>query len=204
MSQHQVSASTSAPLDEQALLQQLAAGSEQALRLLMEQYWYKLYRYALTVVHSPQSAQEIVQDVFIKIWHKRGQLTDIIDLDSYLFITGRNQVVSAMRRRLMVTTPDTPESLVETALPPDRRAEYRDLNQLLHKAINRLPPQQKRVVSMSRLQGMSHEHIAAEIGISRETVKKHMMAGLTSIRTYLYLEGGELLLLAVACCFKLL
>jgi RNA polymerase sigma-70 factor (ECF subfamily) len=200
LSQHPASAS----LDEQVLLEQLAAGNEQALRHIMDRYWFKLYRYAVTVVHSPQAAQEIVQDVFIRIWHKRETLAGVNSLDNYLFITGRNQVISAMRRQLQATTPDTPETLVETALPPDRRAEYRDLDRLLHRAIDRLPPQQKRVITMSRLEGMSHDLIAEEIGISRETVKKHVMAGLTSIRTYLYVQGGELLLLAMAFLFNLL
>jgi RNA polymerase sigma-70 factor (ECF subfamily) len=200
LSQHPAAVS----LDEQALLEQLAAGSEQALRHIMDRYWFKLYRYALTLVHSPQHAQEIVQDVFIKIWRKRELLPEINNLDNYLFITGRNQVISAMRSRLQATTPDTLETLVETALPPDRSAEYRDLDRLLNRAIDQLPPQQKRVITMSRLEGKSHELIAQEIGISRETVKKHVMAGLTSIRTYLYVQGGEVLLLLVSCLYHLL
>lgn len=134
---------------------------------------------------SPRNAQELTQDVFVKIWQQRTQLTGIEHFKSYLFIVSRNQIISAIRRKLRETSLDEDFDLPEDLLQPDRQLHYKEVMGWINKGIDALPPMRQQVFRMSRIQGMTHEEIAQQLGIARNTVKQHIVLALNALREHL-------------------
>lgn len=183
---------------ERQWLEQLAGGEEAAFRLLFDRYHPFIYSFALRMTASDTIAKDVVQDVLVKIWINRRSLHQIDNLPAYINRMTRNQVLNGMKRRAHE------ESLIrelypygETRNPTEEAALGKELEQLLHKAIAQLPAQQQKVYRMSRSEGLKHDEIAYRLNISRETVKKHMMAALRSVKQYLADNGNTIGLLAI-------
>ncbi|MEC5143264.1 RNA polymerase sigma factor [Chitinophaga sp. 180180018-2] len=173
--------------NERELLLRIADGDENAFRVLYDQYRKKIYSLGMFLTKSDILAQEMVQDVFMKIWEKRSQLQDIVYFNAWLRTIARNIALNYFRTLAM-------EKLGMTRLlacpQGDNRftesdAADREYAQLMQAAINQLPPQQQKVYVLHRQQGLSHEIIARELGISLFTSKKYMKLALHSIRLFL-------------------
>lgn len=171
--------------NEAELLQQMAEGREHAFKTVVSAYWSNIYAHALAYLRSPQKAEELTQDVFVAIWEKRAQLPDIENFRGYLFITARNRIISRMREKLVETAPGGEADVAETLYLPDSQLELKELNGLLRKGIEQLPPKRKRVFEMSRFEGKSHAEIAAALNISKDTVNEYITLALNFLRTYL-------------------
>jgi RNA polymerase sigma-70 factor (family 1) len=183
---------------ERQWLERLARGEESAFRLLFDRYHPFIYSFAHRMTASDPIAKDVVQDVMIKIWVNRQTLHTIDNLPAYINRMTRNQVLNGMKRKAHE------ESLIrelhpyrEGHNPTEEAAIGKELEQLLHQAIRQLPAQQQKVYRMSRIDGLKHEDIANELHISRETVKKHMMAALRSVKQYLEDNGNAISLLAL-------
>lgn len=185
--------------NEKALLQLVAEGDELAFTQLFNSYWNTVYAQALAYLKSVSLAQDIVQEVFLKIWNKRTALPGIERIDSYIFIMARNEIISQLRKKLpMGAESELPGQAPELVMQPDKQLAFRQQHQLLAKAVELLPPQRKLVFTLNRYEGMSYEEIAQQLGISRETVKGHMVKALAFVRTYLVSHGDVLLLLLLS------
>ncbi|WP_346317993.1 RNA polymerase sigma-70 factor [Chitinophaga sp. YIM B06452] len=174
------------------LLHEMAAGNQQALKTIVEAFWPNIYAHALAYLRSPEKAEELTQDVFLAIWEKRETLPNIENFRGYLFITARNKIVSRLRVKLATTHPAEETDATETLYIPDSQLELKELNNLLREGIEQLPPKRKRVFEMSRLEGKSHAEIAAELGISKDTVSEYITLALNFLRTYLKNNGNHL------------
>lgn len=173
--------------DQELVLQQVAAGDDQAFAKLVKLKWNNIYAQALTYIKSTHHAEDIVQEIFIKIWEKRHSLDEIDNFDSYLFIIARNYIISELRKKIAVPLPgeNVPETFEEEARQPDRVLSNKQLNELIAKGIQMLPQQQKQAFKLSRDHGLSHEEIAEHMELSKETVKKHICRALNFLRTYI-------------------
>jgi RNA polymerase sigma-70 factor (ECF subfamily) len=172
-------------LDEKLLLTQIAEGNEKAFAVLVERTWNNIFLQALTYLKSTQAAQDMVQDVFIKIWQNRKKLPDLESFDSFLFIIARNHIISALRKKtLFPLVPDDLE-IEEKNYLPDKALSQKNLAALIARGIDLLPQQQKKAYLLSRDQGLSHEEIAATMQVSKEAAKKNICRALNFLRTYL-------------------
>ena len=170
----------------------MAGGNQKAFTRLVDLFWNDVYSHALAYTKSHTRAQEITQDVFLKLWNKRDRLPEVNSFKNYLFILGRNQIISALRNKL-----DEPldYDLLEnpgTAPAPDQQFQYKEFYSTILEAIEKLPPVRKAIFKMSRLQGLSYEEIAANMNISKNTVKEHIVLSLNFLRTYLHTRDGML------------
>jgi len=172
--------------NERELLEQLKTGSEDAFTRLFDNYRGTVYGVALKFLKSPVLAEEIVQDVFLKLWLKRGEMVEVKQLDAYLFIMARNFIFDRLKKMSYETAAQT--SLTKPELSVDD-TEYlvrqHQCEQLLQQAIELLPPQQKQVYYYAKVNGLSHEMIAEKMQLSKHTVKKHMAMALQAIKKYL-------------------
>lgn len=176
--------------DERLLLRQIAEGDEKAFSIIVSRYWNNIYAQALTYLKSTHHAQDIVQDVFIKIWEKRQTLVQIDRFDSFLFIIARNHIISELRKKIAhPLQPDFVESYKEEGIIPDRILSFKQLQEHLESAINLLPTQQRTAFLLSRDEGLTYEGIAAQMDLSRETVKKHICRALNFLRTYMRIHA---------------
>lgn len=189
--------------NENELLAKVALGEETAFRELFERYKHKIYSFALYLTHSDSIAEEVTQEIFIKIWNHRSQLQEINYFKSWLRVLIRNHTYTILHRiaqeriilkKISVQT-DSHASVTEIDVLT------REYNRLLDQAIARLPTQQKKVYVMSRKEGMKHDMIADEMGISLNTVKNHMKAALRSIRLYIE-DHTDILVLTIFSLVK--
>ncbi|KIC96220.1 RNA polymerase sigma factor [Flavihumibacter solisilvae] len=177
--------------DDAALLSQVAEGDESAFRQLFDRYWDNIYGVAFSFTKSHANAEEIVQDVFLKIWLNREKLLTIERFDQYLFIVARNHIYNVMRKKIMEEPLSmwSLECIPETTNLPDDRVLVKDYERLVNKVVEQLPPQQRRIYTLSRQQGLSQEEIATLLQISRHTVKSHMNKALQVIRNSLRMHA---------------
>jgi RNA polymerase sigma-70 factor (family 1) len=167
------------------LLNRLASGDENAFRKVFEQFSPKVYLFALKLTRSRIMAEEIVQEVFLKIWDNRPELIAIEHFPSYIYVVTRNRCFNALKR--MATEERIKNSIIKTHKHTHTETEeaiiYRDYQHLLREIVDQLPPQQKMAYSLCHGEGLKYEEAAQRMKISRFTVKTHMQQALRTIKT---------------------
>lgn len=173
---------------EKELLQRAAGGDEAAFTELFMLYKFKLYGYIYRLTQSQEMAEDVVQDVFLKLWKDRHTLTGIDHLGPYIFRMAQNLSINAFRRmaketaiirQLLTGQEDFSPSTPETELA------FKEMESLFKKAIDQLPAQQKKVYHLSREEGLKYNEIAERLQISAGTVKNHMIQLLRTLREQL-------------------
>src|SRR5882757_461123 len=158
---------------DRCLLHLIAEGSKPSFTVIYDRYWKRIYSTALHYLKSSEWAQDLVQDIFLKIWIKRAALREIDDFEAFLFIVARNELVSAIRKKVAAAPlPEQNETVAATELP-DNVLSLKQTKQLIADAIAQLPPQQKLVFTLTRQNGLSHEAIARQLGLNTRTVNNH-------------------------------
>ncbi|MDH7460460.1 RNA polymerase sigma-70 factor [Chitinophagaceae bacterium 26-R-25] len=176
-------------------------GDQAAFTFLLRYYWNKVYSQALTYLKSAEHAQEVTQDVFVKIWSSKERLAEIENFSDYLFIISRNEVISALRKRREANAAFV-DDVEELILQPDKQLLYKEAYHKILSLIEQMPATRKTVFKMSRLDGKSYEEIGRALGISRNGVKDHIVKALNFLRTNL--GPGEGNFLSIAICAALL
>jgi RNA polymerase sigma-70 factor (family 1) len=173
--------------EEKALVTLLGQGDENAFRILFEKYKNPLYHYSFRLTKSEELAQEIVHDVFLKIWKQKEKINAERSFQALLFKITKNESLNflkkaasdlSLRRKLLLYFErihnDTEDSVV-----------FSNYEEITSKAIQLLPPQQQLVYKMSRFEGKTHEEISEELRLSKGTVKNHMGLALRFLKKYL-------------------
>ncbi|MFT3949903.1 MAG: RNA polymerase sigma-70 factor [Agriterribacter sp.] len=174
--------------NELRLLQQLSAGNEEAMKYVFNRYYDRLLKYVAAFIKSDQVAEELVMDVFMKIWLGRDIVMNIENLDAFLFRVAKNKAIDFLRsaardsglRQLLYSRIDiiASESADTGLLMQEYEAKIRE-------AINLLSPQRRKVYLISREEDLTHDEIAERLGISRNTVNNHIVMARQFIRHYL-------------------
>ena len=178
---------SSLPYTDQLLLQEMAAGSEDAFCRLFDHYWNRVYASALVLTKSSQMAQDIAQEVFLQLWQNREKAADIQKLDGFLFISARNLIFKKMSRLKLedayqhYLAYQASVNSGDTSVP----TEFKELQTLVELGISQLPPQQQKAFRLSRERGLSHEEISHQMGVSRAAVKDYIVRSLAFLRKYL-------------------
>ena len=169
---------------EKELLLLASQGSEPAFTLLFNRYKHKLYSYLLSLTASPEIAEDIIQDTFLKLWKNRSSIEAIDHLGGYLFKTTRNLAINAFKRMsketIILSKLQSQQNSVNTKA--DDTLVVKEAEQLLYQTIQNLPPQQKLIYTLSREQGLKHEDIAHQLHLSPSTVRNHIVQALRTIR----------------------
>ncbi|HRN57580.1 MAG TPA: sigma-70 family RNA polymerase sigma factor [Agriterribacter sp.] len=186
---------------DRALLAKVAAGDEHAFALLLDEYRGRVFSHVLTYVKVYDEAIEMVQDIFIKIWIQRERLPEVQDFPAYLFIISRNYLVSAIRKRVAERVSLMDEDILHEVVRPDNTLEAKELKKHIAAAIAQMPPKQRMVFTLSRNARLSQEEIAAEMKISKSTVKFHMAAALNFLRVFLKGADHGVVPLLLLCRF---
>jgi len=182
--------------NEKELLSGIAAGDAIAFRKLYDAYRPKIYSYALRLTENETIADDIIQDVFMKVWVNRQSLTTINNFNAWLYAIARNQITDVLKA---IAKARASLHLLGQALPAGANtveAEMADKEnqRLLQQALNRLSPQQRLIYHLTRNEGAKHADIAGQLNISRHTVKTHLVHALRSIRNYLQFHSDHVLL----------
>lgn len=170
-------------IDEKKLLLELSQGSEVAFTNMYNQYKNNVYSTALRITKSKIQAEEAVQDIFLKIWQNRENLAEVTHFENYLYIISRNHLFNSIKKIARETSQIAEFNQKEAGIiDTDSNIKDEQYNTILNQIVEQLPPQQQKVYQMAKIDGLSHQKIGEDLGISTETVKKHMAQALKFIR----------------------
>ena len=186
---------------DKKLCLQISLGNEQAFQQLFNTYHQQLGTYILRLTNSTALAEEIVLDVFLKIWLNRETLREVQNFKAYLFVVSKNHALNALKKlvkaRLAQKGPE--EHYTQNVLA---EIEHNPYYSLLDEAIDHLPPQQQKVYLLSRHKRLKYAEIAEKLDLSHETVKKYLQIATASITTYVNANlAASLILLAIVIFF---
>lgn len=192
------------PYNEQELLLRIASGDQDAYRQIFECYWDKVYGIGLRLTKSPELAKDLAQETFIKIWNNRDKLPAVTNFSAFIFTVSRHLVIDHLRKKVFTTSNE--EYLTayfsDDAISPQEKTEYKELENLMNRAIDNLPPQLQQVFRLSRFEGLTHAEIALRMNITRITSKSYMVRALYAIRKYLSQHNDEqFITILVVCLF---
>lgn len=167
------------------LVRRIRVGDERALEEIFRTYYAGMCLFVRRFVHAPDVAEELVQDVFFKLWSKREGLSDIDALKTYLFRAARNTALNHLRRRKLEQAWEEKEGQrgePVTSGGTDDEATAGELQRAVSAAIARLPERCREIFLLSREGGLTYGEIAAALGISIKTVETQMGRALKSLR----------------------
>lgn len=177
------------------LLKSAAAGDEPSFRKLYDHFSPGIYRTASHYLRSPELAEDVVQDTFLALWANRSKLDKIVSLENYIFIIARNECFRLLRNKAILVSA---EDGIFDNLSDDTPNSDDDQFAQISRAIELLPPQQKKIFEMAKLGGLSHEKISKELNLSPNTVNNHITAAFRSIRNYVRRSATEIYILTLA------
>lgn len=171
---------------EQAIINGLTCGDKNAMSQLVEVYNHRLYIYALSLQKDQMLAEDIVQNVFIKVWEKRSTLTSETKLNAYLYRSVYNEVIDNYRRTQVKSRIEQEYlTVLENIDSGDNDDDdFEDLLTLVNKAINNLPPKCKQIFELSKREGLTNREIATHLEVSIKTVEKQISNAYKSIKKY--------------------
>lgn len=174
-------------ISDQTLLAGISTGNETAFRCLFDRYRGRIYTYALRLSESTSMADEVVQDVFLKVWLKRKDLTEVGNFNAWLHAIARNRMFDMMKQQAREM--QARETVLQEDTSYANNAELSLLEKeqqlLLRDALAKLSPRQQLIYNLSRDRGMKHEEIAHTLNISRNTVKTHLVHALRVIKDHI-------------------
>ena len=151
---------------------------------LFRSHYAALHAFARGYIEDPQQAEEMVQDVFFKIWEKRDQIEINISLKSYLYSSVRNHCLNHLKHLKVRSRYSDFVMNHESELHSDveEKLDFSELQEKVHELMQSLPEQCQRIFRMSRFEGKKQREIAEELGISIKTVENQMGRALKVMR----------------------
>ena len=157
-----------------------------AFNQLFYAYSSRLYHFAYGYLKSKEEAEELVQEVFIKVWDKRKDLQEEYRFKSYLFTIAYNHIKKHFRSKaiqnnyLEFSGATNPEALYTR-----EDVNYPSLKKWVDKLVDKMPDKRRTVFVKSRFEGKNVKEIAEEMGISQSTVENHLNQALKFLKQHL-------------------
>ena len=164
------------------LLLRIAKGDQHAFGIFFERYAKLVHNFILRYNDDPQVADDIIQEIFTKIWLTRESLPGIRTISNYLFTLAKNYAVNLIRQKIRESQRHLDWHTMQ--VNESDKNELEALLSIVDRAIAELPERQQRTWIMSRREGKKYVEIANELGISRETVKTNLQLANANITRY--------------------
>jgi RNA polymerase sigma-70 factor (family 1) len=159
---------------------------QQAYRELYTFLYSYLFGFAKTIVQSRESAEEVVSDVFIKLWERRKELEKIENLKVYLYVATRNiafNYLDKQKRNSTNSIDDVDAEFTSIDFDPEQLLITADMLALIQKAIDQLPPKCKVIFKLAKEDGLKYREVAEVLNISVKTVENQLAIALYKIGT---------------------
>lgn len=171
--------------EAKGLLVLMADGDRRAFKKVYDKYAKIVFSAAMTYVRDADLAEEVTQEVFVKVWVKRERFQRLEDPENYFFTIARNTVYSHFRKLAIErkTIRTLRAILPETQDDSSWKLESGELTEIIRSAVLRLPPRQQQIYQLASESGLSNDQIAESLHLSRATVKKHLELARRSVRT---------------------
>ncbi|MBB3968073.1 RNA polymerase sigma factor [Mucilaginibacter phyllosphaerae] len=169
-----------------SLVNRLRNGDERAFNTLYHTYFKPLYGKVFSMVKDEAIADELIQELFLKVWQKREELNPDYSFTAFLYKITNNMVFDFFRKvakdsrlaaKLIINA-------TEYYLHSDELLESKEARQVLTNAINQLSPQRKLIFTYCKLEGKSYEEASRNFGLSVATINSHITQSLKAIRQF--------------------
>ena len=173
-------------LISQDLIEELTEGNQEAFRTVFKAAYPQVRAFSKGFTKNDADADDIAQQVFIKLWTKRAILAKVRNFETYLYTITKNTVLNHMasQKAFMVDISDVRNLSTENTSPLEQ-IEASDLQLLIDMTVENMPPQRQAVYKLSRVEGLSNDQIAEKLGLQKKTVENHLNLALGEIRKVL-------------------
>jgi len=185
--------------DEKILFNRISEGDELSFKIIFDLYKSKLYRYIFFISKSEVIAEELVHDVFLKLWTQQKSLTEVENPAAYIYTIARNKAMDHLKKvaRERKMLDQVWNAIGEIHDDTQEIIEANESSRLIKQAINGLTPQKQLIYQLSRDEGLNHEQIAQKLNLSKSTVNNHLVESLKQIKAFLLRNSPEALVLFI-------
>ena len=156
----------------------------EAYKQLFESYYHRLFQFAYSITRSKESAEEVVSDVFLKIWLKRKSLGEVSNKHLYLYISTKNQSVNYLNKNKRTEVFSLDECVVEFQsiyFDPHQLLITAEMLKRIQLAINQLPPKCQLIFKLIKEDGLRYKEVAELLNLSVKTIENQMALALRKL-----------------------
>lgn len=183
---------------DKELVKKLSSGSEEAFRLLFQKYERRLYTFSYKILLSSEDAEEVVQEVFFKIWKNKRLLKEDLSFCSFLFTIAKNHIYNQLSKRVSETAYKhyyLGSMKNQVGYNTEEDYYFEELKEAIKEKVDQMPEKRRKVFIMSRFDGLSNSEIADRQNLTLSTVENHINKALKTLKQHLYIRDYNIFLL---------
>ena len=170
-------------MEDSRLIELLREGDPLSFEILFQKYYVRFYNFVFNLTKNSQAAEDIIQNVFMKIWINRASLRPDQSIHNYIYVLSKREMLNHIRDRKAYVQV---ERLVMAEQPSeevtDQSMALKELDGRIRRFIADMPEQRRKVFLLSRYRGLTNKEIAEMMGLSVRTVDRHINLALTSLK----------------------
>ena len=170
-------------MEDSRLIELLREGDPLSFEILFQKYYVRFYNFVFNLTKNSQTAEDIIQNVFMKIWINRASLRPDQSIHNYIYVLSKREMLNHIRDRKAYVQV---ERLVMAEQPSeevtDQSMALKELDGRIRRFIADMPEQRRKVFLLSRYRGLTNKEIAEMMGLSVRTVDRHINLALTSLK----------------------
>lgn len=182
-------------IEDKVLVTRLKDGDTVAFKLLFERYYPLFISFALRLLKDEATAEDLIQNVFLKIWIGRANLNEDKNIKNYLMVSVRNEIYQYFRHAFKTDDSEGCPEIIDASINIETDLSAKELENRISAIIARMPSRRREIFNMSRNEKLSNKEIALKVGLSVRTIEKHIENALADIRKHL--PGSILMLIMV-------
>ncbi len=182
-------------LDDRFLVKQLKDGNKAAFQILFERYFSLFLTFSNNLMKDPANAEDVVQNVFIKIWVGRDKIDENKNFKNYLLVSVRNEIYQHFRSAAKNQHDNLSTDIIDNEINIETNLSARELEQRIRGLVQKMPQRRREIFNMSRTEKLSNLEIARRLGLSVRTVEKHIELALSDLRKGLTISVAMLIML---------
>ena len=173
-------------ISDAELARKIKAGEKNAYQELFERYAPRIYQFSLSYLKNNADAEELVQDVFLKIWEKRDMLDDSKNIKSFIFKVAINTIYDFIRHKNIENAFNdyTRASVEPNSDNTWHTVIYDEMQENLQRLVAQLPAQQQKIFRLSKEEGLTSEEIAVKLNLSKRTVDNHIYRAVSFLKEH--------------------
>lgn len=173
--------------EERELIVRLIVSDEAAFEKIYFRYVQKAYGFAYHYLKNASEAEEVIQEVFTKIWENRHNINPDMSFNGYLLTSVKNAVFNENRKKMYHRTyvSEVLQYLQTHVKNTEETITYDEIEKIINKTIEQMPPKRQEIFRLCRMEGMSHKMISETLGIAEKTIETHIRLALKDLRAKL-------------------
>ena len=173
--------------DDSSLIRSLRQGDLVAFDTLFYRYERRLYGFCLKWLRSPEEAEEVVQEVFLRVWTTRHSLREDQLFNAYLIRIAKNLIFNQLKKKVHQHAYEHYQQRHQAIAhrTTEEDVDFALLSQTVQQATEQFSPRRRQIFHLSRVRGQTNQQIAQQLNISVSTVENHLNAALKLLRQYL-------------------